>query len=68
MSYKFLNLLLGIQYDKEYASDEEYQKRLTIFMDNLIFIDNMSTKELSYESMFCYTAVIVTYSCTEMLW
>ena len=40
---------LSSQYNKNYDTDDEYQKRLETFMKNVIFIDNFSKEKHSYE-------------------
>ena len=40
---------LSTQYDKNYDSDDEYQNRLEIFMNNAIFIENFSKEKHTYE-------------------
>ena len=40
---------ISSQYNKNYDSDDEYQNRLEIFMNNAIFIENFSKEKHTYE-------------------
>lgn len=38
------------QHGKRYASEEEYQRRLKIFTENVMMVEKFNSEEHSYES------------------